>query len=280
MHQRLKHKGRLAIVLAVILALGMAISVAVSGGRASPVSNAVGVLISPVQRGIAGLSSSIGSFFDSINRYDQLSSETEQLRIKVAELEKTLRDAQDALAENERLKELLGLQQKHSDFEFASAEIIARDTSNWASSLTISAGSSMDIEVSDCVVSAEGYLVGYVSEVGANWATVTTLVDTDMEAGAIVYRSHVEGIAEGDFTLMQNRALKLTYLARGSDIVIGDLVLTSGEGGVFPKDLVVGAISEVHTEETGISEYAVVMPSVDLTRINYVFVIKSFDIVG
>jgi len=277
-HQ-MKHKGRIAVLLAVLLALSMVVYFAVSGGRASPVSNFVGMVLSPVQKGISNLWTNFHSFFDYINRYDELAEENQQLRNRIAELEKTLRDSGDALDENERLRKLLGLRQKHSDFKFESAEVIARDASNWASSVTISAGESVGVEVGDCVVSAEGFLVGFVSEVGLNWSTVTSLVDTDMEAGAIVERSHVEGIAEGDFSLMQESSLKMTYLSRGSDIIIGDLVLTSGEGGVFPKDLVIGTVTQVLTEQTGISEYAVIRPSVSLAEITHVYVVKSFDIV-
>jgi rod shape-determining protein MreC len=268
----------LILVTAFLFALIMAVFAAAGGGRASPASNFLGMLVSPIQNGVDSIRNQISEWYGYVAQYDAYKKENEQLRIKIAQMEEAARQSEAANDENERLRKLLDLSQKRRDFKFVSAQIVARDVSNWASTLTIGKGTSQGVEAGQCVINEEGFLVGFVSETGLNWATVTTLIDTDMEAGAIIFRTQFTAVAEGDFTLMQEGKLKLTYLPRDTDILIGDKVLTSGAGGKFPKDLVIGEIEQVETEKNGISEYAVIKPSVNLDEITQVFVIKSFEI--
>jgi rod shape-determining protein MreC len=121
--------------------------------------------------------------------------------------------------------------------------------------------------------------VGVVSQVGLNWATVSTVINTDMEMGGIVTRTYAAGVLEGDFTLMSEGKLKMNYLPDGAQLVSGDEVLTSGRGDVYPAGLVVGQIEGVFTDASGQSRYAVVVPKAQLDALVEVFVIKDFDIV-
>lgn len=273
-----KHNGKVIIVLAVLLTLGMAVAAAVGGGRASPLSNALGFIITPVQSGIDGVNARIAQWYGYLSQVDAYKEENRQLRIRIAEMEQTVRASEQANEENARLRKLLDLRQKRRDFDFESAGVVARDTSNWASAFTISKGETQGVAAGQSVINEEGFLVGYVSETGTNWATVTTLIDSDMECGAIIARTQFAAVGEGDFSLMQEKKLKLSYLPRDCDILIGDMVLTSGAGGKFPKDLVIGTVDQVMTEKNGISEYAVITPSVDLDAITQVYVIKSYEI--
>ena len=179
----------------------------------------------------------------------------------------------------DRLRELLDLQAKRRDFVFESAKVTARSSTNWDSTLTIGKGSSAGLEVNDCVITETGTLVGVVSEVGLNWSKVSTLINTDIEIGGQVTRTYSAGILEGDFTLMSQGKLKLSYLPDGAQLVAGDEVVTSGKGDVFPSGLVVGTVEAVFTDPSGMNRYAVVEPDVDLDSLVEVFVIKSFDIV-
>ena len=124
-----------------------------------------------------------------------------------------------------------------------------------------------------------GNLVGVVAEVGENWATVRTLVDSDTEMGGQLARTGGAAILEGDFALMGEGRLKLTYLPENSELIAGDLVTTSGRGGVYPAGLVAGHVEEVRTDASGMTRYAVVLPDVKLDSLVEVFVIKDFDIV-
>ena len=144
-------------------------------------------------------------------------------------------DAEAALEENKLLKEHLGLRPSQREFEEELVSITAWSSSNWESAFTISKGSSLGVEAGDCVVDEYWNLVGVVSQVGENWATVSTVINTDTEIGGIVTRTYSAGVLEGDFALMNEGKLKLNYLPEEAQLVSGDEVLTSGRGEIFPS---------------------------------------------
>ncbi len=192
-------------------------------------------------------------------------------------MEAKAREGESAIEENKNLRELLKLQQKRSDLTVENATVTTRTLSNWESSVTISKGSNYGIEKDQCVIDAYGNLVGVVGEVGLNWATVLTVVDTDIDMGGMVSRTGDAAVLEGDFTLMTQGRLKLSYLPEDTQLRSGDVVLTSGRGGVYPPDLVVGSVESVQNDPSGMTRYAVVVPKADLNGLTQVFVIKSFD---
>ena len=124
-----------------------------------------------------------------------------------------------------------------------------------------------------------GNLVGVVAEVGENWATVRTLVDVGTEMGGQIARTGGAAILEGDFALMGEGKLKLTYLPENSELMSGDLITTSGRGGVYPPGLAAGHVEEVRTDPSGMTRYAVLIPETDLAGLQQVFVIKDFEVV-
>lgn len=132
-----------------------------------------------------------------IYKYDNLVLENESLRARIAELEKQIRDNDQAMEENARLRELLNLQQKHTDYVFESAKVVSWNASNWDSSFTISKGADAELSVGDSVVTEYGVLVGTITEVGASWSTVETVVDLDTNIGVLVGAEQVSGILAG-----------------------------------------------------------------------------------
>ena len=129
------------------------------------------------------------------------------------------------------------------------------------------------------LVSAEGDLVGVVSAVGYNWCTVLTVIDTDTELGARVFRTQEVAVAEGDLALMGEGKLKLSYLSADAQLLSGDVVTTSGLGGFYPGGLVIGTVESVRTGDDGLAQYAVLAPAARLGELSEVFIIKDFDIV-
>ena len=129
------------------------------------------------------------------------------------------------------------------------------------------------------MIDASGDLVGIVEEVGANWCTVLTVLDANLEMGGLIARTESTAVLEGDFDLMGQGRLKMTYLPADTELIPGDLVLTSSMGGNYPSDLVVGTIESIHSDASGMSRYAVIAPAADLDSLVQVFVITDFDIV-
>lgn len=274
----LRQNGILLVLAAVLLSVALWLGSALLGGT-DPVTNLVNTVVSPFRGGVSAVLDWCGGVRDYVLHYDQLHEELDALKAQVAQLEDAVRDGEEASRENERLRELLKLQKKRQDFTFQSARVAGRSTDNWASTLSLSKGENAGLEVGDCVISETGALVGVITNVGVNWSTVSTLIDPSMELGGIVNRTYSAGVLEGDFTLMSQGKLKLSYLPDSAQLVSGDEVLTSSAGGVYPSGLVVGTVDGLFTDPSGINRYAVVTPAITLEELVEVFVITDFDIV-
>lgn len=279
MNNFFRNNGILILIIAILLALITAVVSIFMGGIANPLANVVGIVSTPVRNGINAVVTWAEDRYSAAFEQEQRDAELEELRQRVAELEKQLRQAETDREENERYKSLLGLRAGREEYDLESATVTARGNSNWSSTLTISKGSSLGVEVNDCVVDQYWNLVGIVTEVGLNWATVTTVVDSGTELGGQISRTGGTAILEGDFALMGEGKLKLSYLPESSELITNDLILTSGQGGVYPPGLPVGHIEEVRTDPSGMTRYAVILPETDLDSLSQVFVIKSFEIV-
>lgn len=247
--------------------------------RDEPPKQCAGGTLHPLPAGVDAVASWVEDRYNYAFRYDELLAENESLRQQVADLQEEIRAAQDANRQNELYRELLNLAERRADFDLEDATVTVRATSNWSSTLTINKGSSVDVAVGDCVVDQYGNLVGVITEVGYNWSTLATVVDPSTEIGGRIPRTDDEAVLEGDFTLMGEGRLKLSYLPENTVPISGDQVTTSGLGDQYPAGLVVGTIESIHTEASGLTRYAVVEPAADLENIKYVFVIKSFDVV-
>ena len=275
-----RNNGVLILIAAILLALVTAVVSALLGGGANPLANLVNIVTSPVRSGISAVAGWAEEKYNDTFQLEQTKEELEALRQRVAELEAKERQYEAALQENERYRDLLDLRPRERSFdELESATVTARDVDNWSSTLTLSKGSAHGVEAEDCVVDQYWNLVGVVADVGENWCTVRTLIDADTEMGGLIARTGGAAILEGDFALMGEGKLKLTFLPENSQLMSGDLVTTSGRGGVYPSGLPAGHVEEVRTDASGITQYAVIVPETDLDSLKQVFIIKEFTIV-
>lgn len=279
----LKQNGILILVIALLLSLITAVVSFTFGGIANPFANLAGVIATPFRNGIhAFVTWTEGVYSDAFERA-AMAEELEELKRENAKLQEQAREGDAASRENERLRSLLGLKEKRRSFDFEAATVTARGSSNWSSTLTVNKGSAQDVAAGDCVVDEYGNLVGVVSQVGLNWATLITVVDVDLEMGGLISRTDGAAILEGDFSLMGEGKLKLTYLPEGVQLLAGDAVLTSGlisgDKAIYPSRLLVGYVEEVRTDESGMSDYAVLTPATQLESLEQVFIIKDFDVV-
>lgn len=273
-----RDNGLLLVIIAALLAAVLAVGSSLLG--ADPLTNLAELAATPFR----GISSAVANWtqerYDRTFRYDQMEQTNEELRHRVSELEELEREYQDAIREKERLEDLLGLAEERPEFTYEDAQVTRRTTSNWESNLTIDQGSADGVEADDCVIDQYGNLVGVVTEVGSNWSLVATVLDPSVELGGRVARTDDDAILEGDFTLMLEGQLKLSYLPEDTQLVSGDQVITSGLGGVYPAGLVVGEITGLFTEADGVSRYAQVKPAADLDSVRYVYVITDFGAQG
>ena len=262
-------------VLAALITIG---SMFLWPGKAGVLNNAVSVVLNPVKNGVTLLVDKAERLYNYLFGYELLQAENEQLQAELANMNQDIRDAQTYKTENERLRELENLTEKHTDYDLAIANVVSRSGGSYGSTMTISQGSSIGLEAGMCAITETGQVVGILSEVGTNWATVTTILDTTSEIGAYIFGSGYTCIAQGDFTLMKEGKLRASYLSSSATIRNSDQLLTSGDGDIYPPGLVIGGVTDVGDDETNVAKYAVITPTVDLDAVEQVFVIKSYDI--
>ena len=269
-----------------MIVLGLAVAIAVLLGAMSFFSstsaafpNIAGIIASPFRAAGSAITETVGGWVQYFTEFDELKAEVEALRLENEELKADIRQAQQDSEENKRLRELLNLREQRRDLYFEAASAAEKDVSNWSSMLTINKGTSHDVEVGDCVITEEGYLVCVITEAGLNWSTVRTVLDSETSIGALIVRSGSSAVAQGDFSLMSQKRLQLSYLGDQPDVISGDLIVTSGLGGYYPSQLVIGYVEEVGTGDDGLSQYAIIRPQAAIDDLTEVFVITDFEIV-
>lgn len=275
----LKQHGLWVLFAAAVLSVALAV-LSVLSVNSSPLENLTGILVSPFRAGYTY----IANWFNDLQNYykdtTDLLAENAALRQQIAKDAETIREAEAAVEENKRLHELLDLTQKRRDLsDFEACMVTEHEVTNWTSSLTLNKGTSLGIEAGDCVIDECGNLVGVISQAGTNWSTVLTLVDTDTSLGAQIFRTKDLGVAQGDFSLMEENRLRLDYLPADCALLAGDIVVTSGLNGYYPSGLVIGSVEEVQVDDSGAASFAILVPEADFDALTEVFVIKSFEIV-
>lgn len=274
----LKNNGLWILFAAAVISVALAL-MSYFSATSAPLVNAANTLVSPFRAAYTAVAT---WFNDKQNYYRDttaLLEENAALRKRIAQLEADLRQAADDSEENKVLRDALELSQQRRDLELENAMITERSATNWTSSLTLNKGTSHGVESGDAVIDGTGSLVGVVREVGVNWCTVLTVVDTDTSLGAQVFRTKDLGVAQGDFALMREERLRLEYLPADCALLPGDVVVTSGLNGYYPSGLVIGSVEEVQLDDSGASSYAILAPEADFDSLTEVFVIKSFEIV-
>lgn len=241
--------------------------------------NLAGIVVTPFRSASAAISEAFGEWTGYFTEVDALREENRQLKLQIAEMEEDVRQATFDREENAHLRNVAELREQRRDLHLESARVLVQDSSNWYSLLTINKGTAQDITVGDAVVTEEGYLLGVVTETGLNWSTIRTILDSESSIGALVFRNGGSALAQGDFSLMSEGCLSLSYLGTEPDVVAGDLIVTSGLGGYYPSQLVIGYVEEIRASDNGLAQYAVLRPEMELDGLTQVYVVTSFDIV-
>ena len=262
----------------VLVLIGVMIYSATTGGFATLPETLTGVFVTPLQSLATSISNGVSDFFDQLTGSGDLQKRVEQLEQENAELRKQMVEYDELKQTNDWYSEILGLHEENPEYTFASGRVIGRDPSDAFGNFTISAGQNADISVNDPVVSTDGSLVGVVEEVGLTYAKVRTLLDPSTKAAAQISRTGDTAYTAGSsVVLARQNTLHLTTLERTSGAAIGDYVVTSGIGGVYPSGLLVGAVKQIGSATDGMTLTAEVELFADIYDLKQVMVITSFD---
>ena len=247
-----------------------------TGGRSDFVSSIAGIITEPVQRVSAMISAGFGSFSGNFDDIEQIRAENELLKKKVREMNRKTVDYNDLKAENEQYRKLLGLKEENDMYEFLASTVISRDGNDYYAGFTLDKGSADGVELYDPVITADG-LVGYISGIGVTSSKVTTILSPGLEVGAVDKDTRDGGTLFGEISTAKEGCTRLNYLSRDCDVTVGDIVVTSGFGSVFPANLIIGNVKEIRAESENISLYAVVEPTADVKGCTDVFIITEFE---
>lgn len=270
------NKSVLIMVIAVVLLLVLAFFSARS--RTMPwLENAVGVVVRPVQTFAFRASDGISTFFSRLFNRTDADLENAKLKEELAQYEQMKLDYAEQQKELDRLRELLNYSSSVGDFEHVTARVTGRSNGVWFDVITINVGRNQGVEPGMPVICGDG-LVGKVTDVGVNWCKVTAIIDSTVTVASVVERTRDNCMVRGVFsTTNASGELELYYLPTDlTDLVPGDIIMTSGIGGVFPKGIRIGTVEEVMLDSESSEIDAVVVPSVDFLHLEEVMVITSF----
>lgn len=231
-----------------------------------PVGRAVLSVLLPAQVSLGRAADAVIRSWRALNEIGQLRMENARLRAEVEALRREVARLQEASAEAERLRRMVGFRAP-DPYATVAARVVARDPSRWYTTLIVDRGSRDGVSRNDPVVTADG-LVGRVFEVYPSAARVLLVTDPRSAVGVLVQSSRDAGVVEGTAT----ERLRLRYLSRSSPLREGDVLVTSGLGGVFPRGIRVGVVRAVVRSVGALFQEAEVEPATDLSRLEEVLV--------
>lgn len=276
MQKFFKSWGFKLICALAVLAIAVMVRAAAVGDTDVFISQTLSVISQPFLKLSTSVSESVNGFLDRFVRTEDVFLENEELRRQLREANDKLVEYENIKRENEQFREFLQLKENNPDYDFETATVIGRDSTSRFGSFTIDKGSVDGIEVADPVITSDG-LVGIVWEVGLTYSHVRTVIDISVDVGVYSISTRDSGIVSGDIALSSEGLCKLHYLPKNSGISAGELIVTSGIGGVFPKNLVVGTVRSIELDSNGLSLSAAIEPAADIAGVTDVLVIKSFD---
>ncbi|MDD6214665.1 MAG: rod shape-determining protein MreC [Firmicutes bacterium] len=262
------------ITLAVIIA-SAALAVAANFGN-NPVQRVMNTALTPIYGAIYDVITPARKFFGAVSKSGTYEKKISELEQQVTKLETENKSREDYIAENRRLKELLDLKEGMSDYKTVSARVVSYEPNSWYDTVMLDKGTNDGIETDDVVITKLG-VAGKVISTGTNWAKVSTIINTAHSVGVKLSRTGDVGVASGDASLAKDKQCKLEYLSNDKNLITGDILVTSGLGGIYPPDLPVGKIIEIKSDSAGNLKYGVVEPNVDFSSLYEVLVITYWD---
>lgn len=242
----------------------------------NPIAVVVNSVMAPVKTGFSYIAGQIENGIDFMIEMRAYKADNEKLEAENLELKRANRDIAAYREENERLSELLELQTSLDAYDTVAARVVSYSGSNRCEEIEISKGSASGIKTGDVVMTSDG-VVGKVSEAGVDYSVVKTILDSASAVGIRVTRTGGTGLVEGDVKLAAKAQCSLSFLDRNTTLIVGDVIETSGSGGLYPAGLVLGSVVSISADNSGALSYAVIEPAADMEHLGEVLVIKGIS---
>lgn len=262
------------LLIAIVVLLGLVAFTATAGG--SLLANLLGFVSSPMQGVATTVTENVTEILDLDGMSkDELKNLAQSLLDQRAQLQQQLGEYEKVKQENEQLKVQLEITDQRPENKSLAASVIGRDPNDVFSGFSIDKGTLEGISVGDPVITNRG-LVGVVTQAYATTSKVTCLLSEDVQVAAVCIGKRESGVIGSDIMTASSGLLRFNYLSNDTKLEAGDLVYTSGAGGEYPKEILIGEVKSVEKAENDVSKYAVIQPSEDLAAVQDVFVIVSF----
>ncbi|MBQ3251934.1 MAG: rod shape-determining protein MreC [Oscillospiraceae bacterium] len=265
---------RVVLVIAILLAVGLAV-ISDLTGLSVPDMVVKGVL-TPIRSGASRLADGAQRIYNYVFEYESLAAENAALKEQLAEMEDEARRADSVSRENSYLRSVIGLKENNPSWELVDAYVISRSSQEWSSTFTVSRGSNAGIKEGMCAITANGEVVGLVSEVGSNYAQIKSVMDSSLEISSTISASGYNGMVQGGYASGLNGLLRMNYLPSSAVIRNNDQVVTSGSM-VYPRNLIVGYVVDAGFDDAGVAKYALLKPAVDVGNLELVFIVTQYD---
>ena len=273
MKQIFSKRVRRVLIAAVLVTIVLSIAAGTLGFRLPDIT--VQTVLQPLRSGAQALTRQAEGIYSYLFRYEALEEQVKMLEAENAQLREEVRAAAALTREVERLTAALGLKIQREDFVLLDAYIIGGDSGDWSEECTINKGSVAGVQLNQCVVTANGEVVGLVTEVGPNYAVVKTVLDSSLEISATVATSGYNGMVQGGYATGEEGYLRMNYLPSDAVICNHDQVVTAGST-LYPRDLVLGSVVDAGFDETGVAKYAILEPAADFGSLEQIFVLTSY----
>ncbi len=252
-------------------------SVFSSMGLGGVLKDAVNVIFTPAQKVFTYCTDAFDGFVSFFTEFDRLSEENEALKKEIATLRDQVKRAEETEEMNQWLYNYLELKREHADYKFVEATVTGGEGGNYMTVFLLDKGLAHGVE-KDMPVVTEAGIVGYICEVGTTWSKAVTILEAGGAVGAYVERSGEMGVIEGDFSLAEDGICLMSYLSADADIKVGDRIISSGYGSVYPRGLIIGTVESVEKDTLSRSVLVKVRPAADLAEIEKLMVITEYEI--
>ena len=274
MRHYFNRRVRTVLIIALLLALILGAASSLTG------KNIPGIIVqgilAPIKAGASKLTDQAEQFYSYIFRYEALEAENAALKEQIAQMEDDARVAASLSRENDRLRALLELKNANEDYELVDGYIISWSSNEWTNTFTINRGENVGIQVGMCAITANGEVVGLVTEVGSNFAVVKTVLDSSLEISATIVSSGYTGMVQGGYSTGTKSLLRMEYLPSSAVIRNNDQVVTSGST-VYPRNLILGYVVAAGFDDTGVAKFALLEPAADIETLEQVFILTNYN---
>ena len=269
----LKSKHLLAIMT--FFCVSAIVATLASGVTSAPLQEAAGLIIVPFEKSIASIGQWMTGVQDSFQEKEDLIQKNKELQTTVDTLTEQNNVLLQDQAELARLEQLYELDEEYTDYPKVAARIISKDPGNWYDTFMINRGSNDGIRVDNNVIAEKG-LVGIVTEVGSNWATVRSIIDDSSNVSAMTVSTDDICVVEGDLELIDEGKLRFSQLYDREDKVsVGERIVTSNISDKYVEGLFIGYVSEIELDTNNLTKTGTLVTPVDFQHLKDVFVITT-----